>query len=58
MNWAWFRFYGCQLGMNEKEVKSTSYGLMCDLISCFSIYNGVSEQQEKKLTYEQIMELT
>lgn len=43
--------------MNEKEVKSTSYGLMCDLISCFSIYNGVSEQQEKKLTYEQIMGL-
>lgn len=43
--------------MNEKEVKSTSYGLMCDLISCFSIYSGVSEQQEKKLTYEQIMGL-
>lgn len=57
MNWAWYRFYGCQLGMNEKEVKSTSYGMMNDLISCFSIYNGVSEQKEKKLTYEQIMEL-
>jgi len=57
MNWAWYRFYGCQLGMNEKEVKSTSYGMMNDLISCFSIYNGVSEQKEKKLTYEQIIEL-
>ena len=57
MNWAWFRFYGCQLGMNEKEVKSTSYGLMCDLISGSSIYNGVSEQKQKKLTYEQIIEL-
>lgn len=43
--------------MNEKEVKSTSYGMMNDLISCFSIYNGVSEQKQKKLTYEQIMEL-
>ena len=43
--------------MNEKEVKSTSYGMMNDLISCFSIYNGVSEQGKKKLTYEQIMEL-
>ena len=57
MNWAWYRFYGCQLGMTEQEVRSTSYGMMNDLISCFSIFNGLSEQKEKKLTYEQIMEL-
>lgn len=57
MNWAWYLFYGHQMNMNEQEVKSTSYGMMNDLISCFSIFNGVSEQKEKKLTYEQIMEL-
>ncbi len=57
MNWAWYRFYGCQLNMTEKEVKSTSYGMMLDLISCFSIYNGFSEQGKKELTYEQIMEM-
>jgi hypothetical protein len=57
MNWAWYVFYGAQLNMNEQAVRATSYGLMCDLIACFSIYNGLSEQGKKKLTYDQIMEL-
>jgi hypothetical protein len=43
--------------MNEQEVRSTSYGMMCDLISCFSIYNGNAEQKQRKKTYDEIMRM-
>lgn len=46
------------LNMNEQEVKCTSYGMMCDLISCLTIYKGNAEQAERKKSFDEIMRMT
>lgn len=57
LNWAWFVFYGHMLNMTENEVRHTPYGMMLDLIDCLAIYKGAAHQKEKKLTYDEIMQL-
>ena len=43
--------------MTENEVRHTPYGMMLDLIDCLAIYKGAAHQKEKKLTYDEIMQL-
>ena len=41
--------------MDEEETGRTSFGMMCDLIACMSIYKGGAEQKARKKTYDEIM---
>nr|DAO40382.1 MAG TPA: hypothetical protein [Caudoviricetes sp.] len=34
--------------MSKREIMCTRYGEMCDMISCFAIYNGAKPKKEKK----------
>ena len=43
--------------MTEEAVRDTSYGMMCDLIACLSIYKGGAEQKEQKKTYDEVMRM-
>ena len=43
--------------MTMQEVKSTSFGMMQDLISCLTIYNGAADQAKRKMSDDEIMRL-
>jgi len=45
------------LNMDEEETGRTSYGMMCDLIACMSIYKGGAEQKSRKKTYDEIIRM-
>ena len=45
------------MNMSEDEVGRTSYGMMCDLIACMSIYKGGADQKARKKTYDEIMRM-
>jgi hypothetical protein len=36
------------LNMSRQEIINTRYGEMCDIISCFAIYNGATPAKKKK----------
>lgn len=58
LNRAWFLFYGRMLNMTKREILCTPYGEMCDMISCFAIYNGAKAKQHKKIMdYDDAMAL-
>ena len=42
--------------MSKQEVMLEPFGEFCDIISCFSVYNGAEEIKEK-LTWNEIMAL-
>lgn len=44
--------------MSKQEIFCTRYGEMCDMISCFAIFNGAEPKKKKqKLTFDEFMEL-
>lgn len=44
--------------MSKQEILCTRYGEMCDMISCFAIFNGAEPRKKKrKLTFDEFMEL-
>lgn len=44
--------------MSRREILSTRYGEMLDMIACMAIYNGATPKAEKKkLSFEQTMEV-
>lgn len=46
------------LNMSKQEIICTRYGEMCDMISCFAIYNGATPKKEKKTwSFDEVMKL-
>ena len=44
--------------MSKQEILCTRYGEMCDMISCFAIFNGAElKKKKKKMTFDEFMEL-
>lgn len=43
--------------MTRDEVRFTRYGEMLDLIACYQIEKGDAKPKQKKLTYDEIMNL-
>lgn len=44
--------------MSKREILCTPYGEMCDMISCFAIFNGAKPKQSKKtMDYDDAMAL-
>ena len=43
--------------MTKQEILVTRYGEMCDMISCYAIFNGAEQKQKKKMTFDEAMSL-
>ncbi len=58
LNLAWFLFYGRKLNMGKQEILCTTYGEMCDMISCFSIFNGAKPKKKKRMySFDEVLAL-
>ena len=53
----WILFYGYKMGMNKPEILHTRRGEMLDLLACNGIYNGMLQEKERKMTYDEVMAL-
>lgn len=45
----WVVYYGHLLNMDRREIMTTRYGDMLDLISLHSVYNGVAVEKRDRL---------
>ena len=58
LNLQWFLFYGRMLHMQRQEILCTTYGEMCDMISCLAVYNGSEKiKQSPSMRMEDILSL-
>lgn len=54
----WLLYYGHILGMDRREILTTRFGEMVDLISLHSVYNGRAKLKETAyMSFDDILNL-
>ena len=57
MNLSWYVYYGLRLGLSRDETEVMRIGEMMDLIACDQIYNGIAEQVQEPMPFDEAIKL-
>ena len=55
---AWFLYFGRKLGMSKREILTTRYGEMIDMLNCMAIERGAKPKKKmRKWSFDEAISL-